>query len=269
MAGVSDSGMTSSGADLWKRLRRFTPARIGLGRAGASLPTHALLDFELAHAQARDAVHAELDVETLALELCENGFSDPQIVKSQARDRMEFLLRPDLGRTLDEESRERLRPTTAHSDGISGAETRDRSLAIVIADGLSALAATRHAVPLMKELRAAVEPGEPVPVVIATGARVALGDQIGELLAAEAVVVLIGERPGLSSPDSLGAYLTWSPQTGRTDAERNCVSNIRPEGLPYADAARKLLYLLSEARRLQLSGVALKDDSEPPSPALP
>lgn len=269
MAGVSDSGMTSSGADLWKQLRRFTPARIGLGRAGVSLPTHALLDFELAHAQARDAVHGELDTASLARELRENGFWSPQVVRSQARDRMEFLLRPDLGRTLDEESRERLHLITVRSGGISGAETRGCSLAVVIADGLSALAAARHAVPLMKELRAAVEPGEPVPVVIATGARVALGDQIGELLAAAAVVVLVGERPGLSSPDSLGAYLTWSPQTGRTDAERNCVSNIRPEGLPYAEAARKLLYLLSEARRLQLSGVALKDDSGPPSRALP
>lgn len=235
--------------DVWAKLRQFTPARIGLGRAGSSLPTQALLEFELAHARARDAVHAGFDAEALARQLREAGFGAALTVTSQARNRMEYLLRPDLGRRLDEESRRKI-------------EAAARCvLAVVIADGLSAVAPMRHSAPLAKELfQSAIVPGN-VTVVVANGARVALGDEIGELLGADAVVVLIGERPGLSSPDSLGIYMTWAPRVGRTDAERNCISNVRPEGLPYADAVRRLRYLLGEARRLQLSGVALKDDS--------
>jgi ethanolamine ammonia-lyase small subunit len=259
-------------SDLWLRMRALTPARIGLGRAGGSLPTRPLLEFELAHARARDAVHTAMDGEGLARELAEAGFSEPAVVRSRARDRMEYLLRPDLGRMLDEESRERLRALAPNQDGCEWA--------VVIADGLSAVAPQKHAVAVLKEVRSAagfaLHPGsaerhgtcgmtefcsENVPVVVANQARVALGDEIGEMLGARVVLVLIGERPGLSSPDSLGIYLTWNPRVGRTDAERNCISNVRPEGLPYEEAARRLCYLLSTARRLGLSGVALKDDS--------
>jgi ethanolamine ammonia-lyase small subunit len=245
--------------DVWTRLRTFTPARVGLGRTGASLPTQALLDFELAHARARDAVHATFDAEALARNLRESGFDNPMIVASQAQSRMDYLLRPDLGRTLDAASRQQLQ---AQSQQISGP-----NLVVVIADGLSAIAPARHALPLLNQLRsdAAALPGDHwknVTVVVANYARVALGEEIGQILRAQAVVVLIGERPGLSSPDSLGIYLTWAPRIGRTDAERNCISNVRPDGLPYREAATRLAWLLSEARRLQLSGVALKDDSE-------
>jgi ethanolamine ammonia-lyase small subunit len=235
--------------DVWTRLRRYTPARIGLGRVGGSVPTQALLDFELAHARARDAVHARFDASALAGELRRVGFGEAIIVASQARDRMEYLLRPDLGRVLDAESLERLRKSRC-------------DLALVIADGLSAVAPARHAVPLLRKLWMVLgSTWTNVTAVVANHARVALGDEIGELLGAEAVVVLIGERPGLTSPDSLGVYLTWAPRVGRTDAERNCISNVRPEGLPYPEAAQRLAYLLNEARRLQLSGIVLKDDS--------
>jgi ethanolamine ammonia-lyase small subunit len=215
-----------------------------------------MLDFELAHARARDAVHAAFDAEAIARAVRETGFGDPPIVGSQARNRMEYLLRPDLGRALDPSSRELLQrpPRQSHR------------LVFVIADGLSAIAPARHAVPVLHEIRAEGMPQhefwQNVTVVVANQARVALGDDIGGLLGADASVVLIGERPGLSSPDSLGIYLTWAPRPGRTDAERNCISNVRPEGLPYREAARRLVYLLGEARRLQVSGVALKDDSD-------
>jgi ethanolamine ammonia-lyase small subunit len=242
-------------SDPWPRLRGFTPARIGLGRVGASLPTKPLLDFELAHARARDAVHAAFDAAHLTQQLKESGFGDPQIVSSQARNRMEYLLRPDFGRALDATSR----------TSLQNIRSKPHSLTVVIADGLSALAPTHHAVPFLREMRTSLgvrSHWENVTVIVANQARVALADEIGELLQAEAVVVLIGERPGLSSPDSLGIYLTWAPHTGRTDADRNCISNVRPAGLPYSAAANRLVYLLSEARRLQRSGVALKDDSE-------
>ncbi|HSY03775.1 MAG TPA: ethanolamine ammonia-lyase subunit EutC [Acidobacteriaceae bacterium] len=245
-------------SDVWTQLRRWTPARIGLGRVGGSLPTEALLDFELAHAQARDAVHASFDADALAEKVCATGFGDVAIVRSQARDRMEYLLRPDLGRALDAASQTRLAE-------MSKSESK---LAVVIADGLSALAPERHAIPLLTELHAS-QGFENVTVVIANQARVALGDAIGEILRAPLVLVLIGERPGLSSPDSLGAYLTWAPRVGRTDAERNCISNIRPQGLSYAEAAHRLRYLLDQARRLQLSGIGLKDDSEESPQLLP
>ncbi|MGC2638505.1 MAG: ethanolamine ammonia-lyase subunit EutC [Acidobacteriaceae bacterium] len=252
-----------AGSDLWARLRRYTPARIGLGRVGASVPTQAVLLFALDHARARDAVHTELDADAVRDELRDAGFGEAAVVRSQARDRMEYLLRPDLGRRLDEESRTRLREI-----GQRDRAERDRTgeLTVVIADGLAAMAPQSHAVPLLRELTGTWRDGPQraanVRVVVAKLARVALGDEIGALLRAEATVVLIGERPGLSSPDSLGVYLTWAPQVGRTDAERNCISNVRPEGLPYAEAARRLDYLLREARRLRISGVELKDDSE-------
>jgi ethanolamine ammonia-lyase small subunit len=231
------------------RLRDFTPARVELGRAGGSVPTRALLEFQLAHAQARDAVHLQLSVPSLAAELRLNSISSIAL-ESAARDRSQYLKRPDLGRCLSEASRERL--ASLHGD---------YDAAFVIADGLSALAVHRHSVPLLTLLLDHLEDWRIGPIAIVEQGRVAIGDDIGERLRTQMIVVLIGERPGLSAPDSLGAYLTWRPRPGRSDAERNCVSNIRAEGLSYAAAAHKLLFLMNEARRLKLSGVRLKEDA--------
>jgi ethanolamine ammonia-lyase small subunit len=236
------------------RLRDYTLARVELGRAGPSLPTRALLEFQLAHAKARDAVHLQLAVNSLVLELKQKGMESIKLA-SAARDRDEYLKRPDLGRRLSEESRERLATLSGEYK-----ETGEYDAAFVIADGLSALAAHRHAVPLLDLLLRDLD-WRIAPVAIVEQGRVAIGDQIGELLGAQMVVVLIGERPGLGSPDSLGAYLTWQPRPGRTDAERNCISNIRAEGLSYPLAAHKLLFLMNESRRLKLSGVRLKEDA--------
>jgi len=238
-------------ADSWNNLRRHTPARIALGRTGVSLPTSEVLKFSLAHAQARDAVHLPLDVAALASDLAGLGFA-PCMAQSAAPDRAAYLRRPDWGRRLDDRSREAL--TTIG--------TRNAHLAIVVADGLSSLAVARHTQPLLAALGKHIDGLTAMPLLIVRQARVAIGDEIGELLGCEQVVVLIGERPGLSSPDSLGIYLTHAPRIGRTDAERNCISNVRPEGLNYADAARKLAYLIAGAHRLGASGVALKDDSD-------
>lgn len=238
--------------DPWQRLRALTPARIALGRAGAALPTDAVLAFDLAQAQARDAVHAALDVPRLVAELAAEGWAS-SVVHSQAADRASYLRRPDLGRRLAAAARARLAPPAA--DGCE--------LAFVIGDGLSALAAHNHAVALLRATRPLLDPAWRIaPVCVATQARVALGDEIGAALAARLVAVLIGERPGLSAPDSLGVYLTYDPRPGRRDAERNCLSNIRPAGLPIATAARKLAWHLHEALRRRLTGVALKDESE-------
>ena len=226
---------------LWRDLRRFTPARIALGRAGNGLPTAAHLAFQSAHAAARDAVHAELNTETLAADLAAAGLSST-IVLSACPDRRTYLLRPDLGRRLAEN------PLLSRAPGI----------AFVICDGLSATAVQCHAAPLLAQVMPSL--GQFGPVVIARQGRVALGDAIGAALGAQAVIVLIGERPGLSSPDSLGAYLTWQPRPGRSDAERNCISNIRPEGLAIADAGEKLLWLIGAMRRLGLTGIGLKDE---------
>jgi ethanolamine ammonia-lyase small subunit len=239
--------------DPWDTLRRFTNARIALGRAGSSLPTAPLLAFELAHAQARDAVHQPLDTAALADALHAAGF-DTLDVRSAAPDRDHYLRRPDLGRLLADAGVARLAVHAA-------AQKESPELVFVAADGLSAFAAQRHVVPLLTRLRPQLDGWCVGPVVIATQARVALGDRIGELLRARLVVVMIGERPGLSSPDSLGLYVTYGPRTGRIDAERNCISNVRPEGLGYDAAAFRLLWLLNEARRLKLTGVGLKDHS--------
>jgi ethanolamine ammonia-lyase small subunit len=228
------------------RLRDFTPARVDLGRAGHSLPTRELLEFQLAHAQARDAVHTALDVRLIAAELKNVPFIT---LASAAPDRATYLHRPDLGRRLNADSRERLTALAS-----------DYEAAFVIADGLSALAVHRHAVPLLAHVLPRLD-WRIAPVAIVEQGRVAIGDEIGEVLGVSLVVVLIGERPGLSSPDSLGVYLTWKPRIGRTDAERNCISNIRADGLSYAPAAQKLLFLMNESRRLKLSGVALKEDA--------
>ncbi|BBB62199.1 ethanolamine ammonia-lyase light chain [Undibacterium sp. KW1] len=242
-------------ANPWEALRQFTQARIALGRAGVSVPTGAQLAFQLAHARARDAVHQALDVDVLAQALQAAGYASLH-VNSAAHDRHTYLQRPDLGRRLNEAGREHL--------GQLSSPVSD--LAIVIADGLSAPAVAQNALPLLASLQARLTPDNwsLTPIVIATQARVAIGDETGALLNARAVLVLIGERPGLSSPDSMGAYLSWAPQPGLTDAARNCISNIRPDGLSYDTAAYKLHYLLSEARKRGLTGVGLKDETEAP-----
>lgn len=237
--------------DPWRHLSEWTTARIALGRAGASTPTRAVLDFTMDHARARDAIHTPLQADELAKELEKRGLPSLR-ARSRASSRAEYLRRPDLGRLLEPECLPQLKnphPAT-------------HLLTIVIADGLSALAPMRHAVPLIEVLQQGLSGWVLDAVVLATQARVALADQIGHARGAEATIILIGERPGLNSADSLGAYLTYRPHPGRTDAERNCVSNIRPEGLSYAHAAFKLLYLLNGARTLTRSGVDLKDESD-------
>lgn len=246
------SGDDLVGADAWQSLRQFTSARVALGRVGDSLPTGAWLEFSLAHAQARDAVHVPLQVASMLEALGAAGFASLAI-QSAAMDRAQYLRLPDAGRRLDESSVQRLRNQSAAGPA---------SLCVVVADGLSATAVHRHALPLLEELRATLPARSWTPIVVAQHARVALGDQIGALLGAEQVAVLIGERPGLSSPDSLGIYFTHAPRIGRTDAERNCISNIRPAGLGYTEAASRLALLLEGARGLGCSGVALKDRSD-------
>jgi ethanolamine ammonia-lyase small subunit len=239
--------------DPWQQLRRYTRARIALGRTGSSLPTREILDFGMAHAMARDAVHLPLDTVQLAAALQAQGF-DTLHVHSRAPDRATYLLRPDLGRRLEEESAGRLQAEKP---------AQPLEMVFIIGDGLSSMAVERHAVPLLAAIRDRQPDGwDRFPVVIASQCRVALGDEIGAIVGARLVVMLIGERPGLSSPDSLGIYLTYDPNLQRHDAERNCISNVRPEGLGYAAAAHKLLWLAVEARRLGLSGVGLKDESD-------
>jgi ethanolamine ammonia-lyase small subunit len=240
-----------------QRLRDLTPARVGLGRAGASLPTGALLEFTLAHARARDAVHAAFDGPALISGLDGLGL-EALAVSSCARDRTDYLRRPDLGRKLDQASRQLLASRNAGPC----------RLAIVVGDGLSPAAVNAHAVALVRNLmpRLAGERIEIGHAVVASGARVALGDEIGALLGARMVVVLIGERPGLSAPDSLGAYLTFAPRSGITDAERNCVSNIHGAGLGYDEAAFRIAWLVREGLARGVTGVALKDESGGPIP---
>src|ERR1700694_3171045 len=235
-----------------KDLRALTPARVGLGRAGASMPTKALLEFTLDHARARDAVHAAFDVPAMISGLSDLGLAAFD-VSSRARSRKDYLRRPDLGRKLDPASQYLL----ASHDGSSC------QLAIVVGDGLSPLAVNAHAIELIRRLipRLAVERIEIGHAVVASGARVALGDEIGAILAARMIVMLIGERPGLSASDSLGAYLTFEPQIGLTDEKRNCVSNIHRAGLGYDEAAFRIAWLIREGLARQLTGVALKDES--------
>jgi ethanolamine ammonia-lyase small subunit len=247
----SDSALTPA---LSRMLRSLTPARVGLGRSGVSLETHALLDFQRCHAQARDAVHSRLEAAALAALLQEIAGTEILRLHSAAPNRATYLQRPDLGRKLDEASNQlATRVATTHSTSCN--------LALIIADGLSALAVERHAAPLIKELLPRLEGWQLAPLCVVEQARVAIGDEIGQAFGAQISIVLIGERPGLSSPDSLGAYITWAPRPGRTDAERNCISNIRAEGLSYSQAAAQLGYYLTEARRRQLTGVALKEQS--------
>lgn len=245
--------------DAWNRLREATPARIALGRAGGSLPTREWLDFKAAHAAARDAVHIAFDADSLTGEIAELGAATV-IVDSSAPDRFTYLQRPDLGRCLAPASQQRLE-ALARPDAAP-------DLAVITSDGLSALAAQRHAAPLLAALlpSLAADSWRLTPIVIARFGRVALEDEIGQLLGAQLALMIIGERPGLGSPDSLGAYLVFDPRVGNTDAHRNCVSNIRPEGLPPAVAADTLHFLLTEARRRRLSGALLKDERSLPRP---
>lgn len=246
-----DTNPQRNSGPLATRLRALTPARVGLGRTGVSLETRELLDFQRAHAQARDAVHSRLDAAALAVQIGSGIRPEVLLMHSAATNRIEYLQRPDLGRRLNEASRALLaeQPTDAVD------------LALVIADGLSALAVERHVPALLNELLPRLAYWWLAPIAIVEQGRVAIGDEIGLALNARISVVLIGERPGLSSPDSLGAYITWEPRPGRNDAERNCISNIRIEGLSYKLAADQLVSYLTEARRRRLTGVDLKLDS--------
>ncbi|WFU70266.1 ethanolamine ammonia-lyase subunit EutC [Bradyrhizobium sp. CB2312] len=238
-------------------LRSLTPARVALGRSGASVPTKPLLDFTLDHARARDAVHAVFDAPRLAADLRALGLVVTE-ASSQAVDRRDYLRRPDLGRQLDAGSAELL----------ARSASAPCPLAIVIGDGLSAAAVHAHAAALVESLLPLLAEGDVAigHLVVASGARVALGDGIGAILGARMVVMLIGERPGLSAPDSLGAYLTFAPKPGRSDAERNCVSNIHKAGLGYDEAAFKIAWLVREGLAREVTGVALKDESADRAP---
>ncbi|MBT9550278.1 MAG: ethanolamine ammonia-lyase subunit EutC [Hydrogenophaga sp.] len=245
----------------WGTLRRFTDARIALGRAGHSQPTAPHLAFQLAHAQARDAVHLPFDAHGVAAGVQALGL-DVIHLHSAAADRATYLQRPDLGRRLDDASRALLQQRQAGPV----------DLAFVVGDGLSALAIHQNAVPLieatLQRLQSDKHPWTLGPVAIVEQARVAVGDEAGAGLLARCVVVLIGERPGLSSPDSMGLYLTWAPMPGLTDANRNCISNVRPAGLAIEAAATKLVHLLAAARQGQVSGVGLKDHTDDHASAL-
>jgi ethanolamine ammonia-lyase small subunit len=239
-------------AKAWAKLRSLTAARIGLKRTGASLATGPLLEFQLAHARARDAVHEPFDATRLAADLA--GLGGPVLtVSSAAEDRQRYLMRPDLGRRLAPEAEATLKPHAGRYDVV-----------FIVTDGLSARAIQTHAQPVLAHAVPALsgEGWRVAPFVVVRHGRVAIGDAIAAALGADSVVVLIGERPGLSAPDSMGAYLTWQPKPLTSDADRNCISNIRPEGVGYADAAFKLAHLLRAMRARRLSGVQLKDDSD-------
>lgn len=251
-----DHNNSPAHVDAWRQLRSLTSARIALGHAGTSLPTAAQLDFQFAHAQARDAVHLPFDHAALSAQLASRQ-RETLTAHSSAPDRNTYLQRPDLGRRLSAASVEQLREYgQAHPQGFD--------LALVVADGLSSLAVQRHSPAMLQRIDelATAEGWSLAPVVLVEQGRVAVADEIGELLGAKMVVILIGERPGLSSPDSLGLYFTYNPKVGLTDAYRNCISNVRLEGLSYGMAAHRLLYLMREACRRQLSGVNLKDEAQ-------
>jgi ethanolamine ammonia-lyase small subunit len=244
----------TQGADPWAHLARHTPARIALGRAGGSARTASLLDFRLSHARARDAVYAAFDAEGVWRRLEESGIAS-EVLATAVADREQYLVRPDLGRILSAESRASL---TAHAKAWGRPD-----LVIIVSDGLSATAAHRQAQPLLQVLVSALKDDgwNLCPILVVPFARVKLQDEIGSILGARQSLMLLGERPGLGSPDSLGAYFTWEPAAAKSDADRNCVSNIRPGGLPPALAARKLASLLASSARLQTSGVSLKDET--------
>ena len=235
------------------RLRDFTAARVSLGRSGNSLPTRAMLDLQLAHARARQAVHSKLDFRLLERELAPI-VGETLFAHSAAPDRVTYLRRPDLGRKLAEVSRNLLLSRSGRFDA-----------AFIVADGLSAAAVQIHAARMIEALLPLLRPSgwNLAPVVAVEQGRVAIGDEIGFCLGAALSVVFLGERPGLSSPDSLGIYLTWKPRAGLTDADRNCISNIHADGLSYGLAAHKLAFLMNESRRMKLSGIGLSENYRP------
>lgn len=238
--------------DAWESLKAFTSARIALGRTGVATPLKEVLDFRMCHAHARDAVYSSLEIDKLEEAL--QQFQLPIIlVTSKASDRKGYLQRPDLGRNLDDASTNNLKNESSYSVDV----------VIIIADGLSATAINKHAVQLLKKLIPYLKQSilTIAPIVIAQQGRVAIADEIGSLLNAKLSLILIGERPGLSSPDSMGAYITYNPSSGTTDESRNCVSNIRPEGLGYELAAEKIATLIKASLQLKLSGILLKDDN--------
>lgn len=238
--------------DSWVALRRFTQARIALGRVGHAVPTQVLLDFQLAHAQARDAVHFSWNINAFA-ELVRDLGEEVLILETPIGSRDEYLRRPDLGRVLTEGSRTRLRNSNAVKADV----------ALIVTNGLSSIAVERHGIPLLQAITRSYRTRQlrTAPISLVVNGRVALSDDVGSVIAARVAVIIVGERPGLSAADSLGIYLTYAPKPGNTDAKRNCISNIRPpEGLSYESAAAKLLYLTEEAIRLGISGVALKDE---------
>ncbi len=245
--------------DPWGQLKQYTSARIALGRSGGSTPTPECLDFKLAHARARDAVHEHFEINQLAAEIEMLGI-DTLLVNTRACDRTIFLKRPDLGRRLD-----------STSENLMKQHARRYDLVILVSDGLSALAAHRQTKTLLAKLLPTLREDRwtLAPIVLARFGRVALQDPVGELLHAKIALILLGERPGLSSPDSLGAYFVFNPRLGNTDAQRNCVSNIRPEGLSPPAAADTLYYLLSQAKSRGISGIELKDERKPILESLP
>lgn len=248
----------------WTQLKQFTSARIALGRSGISLPTHAQLKFQLDHAQARDAVYFQLNVSKLCADLTQS-FSSMSLesiaLKSDAIDRPTYLKRPDYGKRLSQTSKEFLLKRTTKAK--FSPNTFNYDIAFVIIDGLSALAIETNALRFLKTACTNLQSEKFMiaPFCVVEQGRVAIGDEIGELLSAKLVIVMIGERPGLSSPDSMGIYLTWHPKAGLTDESRNCISNIRNGGLSDAEASMKLRYLVTQAHQRSLSGVALKDET--------
>ncbi|MCT9076955.1 ethanolamine ammonia-lyase subunit EutC [Streptomyces fulvoviolaceus] len=246
------SQVALNNGELWSSLRRRTQARIGLGRSGSALPTRHRLELQAAHAAARDAVHSPFDPDAVAAGL--TGMPTVR-VRSAAPDRLTYLQRPDLGRRLDATDRAHL-------------PVGEWDVVFVVADGLSSRAVHEHAAAVVRQAAARLPEWSIAPVVLAEQARVALGDDIAAAMGAGMVVVLVGERPGMSAADSLGAYLTYRPVPGvTTDADRNCLSNIRPPlGLTYEGAAAKLVALMGRARELGVTGVALKDESDGVAP---
>lgn len=242
--------------DAWQKLKQFTDARIALGRVGCSIPTKEMLAFQLAHAQARDAVYQALDTDTLQHRLQGIGL-ESFVVQSQAQDKQEYLKRPDFGRLLNKTSQQQLQD-------LKNQHTQQFDVCIVIGDGLSALAIEENAFAMIRSLQSKIEQQQwtLAPIIIATGSRVALGDEVAERFNAKMLVMLIGERPGLSSPDSMGIYYTWNAKSGSLDSKRNCISNIRPAGLSIPIATERLINLMRQSEQLGYSGVKLKDEHE-------
>lgn len=252
---IPDKSITQNG---WQDWRELTQARIAIGRVGAALPTHEVLNFGLAHAQACDAIHTPLNIDLLSEQLKKNNWQVEHI-HSKASNREIYLRRPDLGRQLSIECKDAFRSNQTSKNSLSA----EYDLVFMVGDGLSSLAVQTQVVPLLEALKNFLNPKLMIaPVFIAQQARVALGDAVGELTNAKMVIVLIGERPGLSAADSLGVYMTYAPKIGKKDAERNCISNIRPGGLSSQAAAFKLNWLIEQSFERQLTGVDLKDESD-------